>query len=325
MKLRHILTTIAMVAFLLGVTCIATAEQSTISASPIEATPGDEITVIYSGAPGFDTDWIAIYRTDAAARDRYGEWYYLRGKKSGTLTFTAPQEVGEYEFRMFENFGGGGGYNDIARSNIVSVGPMGPQSTISASPIEATPGDEITAIYSGAPGFDTDWIAIYRTGAANERYGEWYYLRGERNGTLIFTAPREAGEYEFRMFGNWGGGGGYNDIARSNIVSVGPMGPQSTISASPIEATPGDEITVIYSGAPGFDTDWIAIYRTDAAARDRYGEWYYLRGERNGTLTFTAPQEIGEYEFRMFGNFGGGGGYNDIARSNIVSVGPMGT
>ena len=124
MKLRHILTTVAMVAFLLGVTCIATAEQSTISASPSAVNLGDEITVIYSGAPGFDKDWIAIYRT-GAANERYGEWYYLRGERNGTLTFTAPREAGEYEFRMFGNWGGGGGYNDIARSNIVSVEPMG--------------------------------------------------------------------------------------------------------------------------------------------------------------------------------------------------------
>ncbi|MDF0589842.1 hypothetical protein [Candidatus Methanocrinis natronophilus] len=126
MKLRPILTTIAMVVFLLGVTCIATADQSTISASPSAVNLGDEITVNYSGAPGFDTDWIAIYRT-GAANERYGGWYYLRGEESGTLTFTAPMEAGDYEFRMFKNWGGGGGYNDIARSNIVSVGVTSPQ------------------------------------------------------------------------------------------------------------------------------------------------------------------------------------------------------
>ncbi len=195
-------------------------EEATIYASPVVASPGDEIAVSYSGAAGFESDWIAIYSVEAANED-YGEWYYLRGEPSGNLTFTAPGEGGAYEFRMFENWAGGGGYNDIARSNVVTVEiePVNPVK-ITASPLRVAPGGEITVGYSGAPGFETDWIAIYKAGAANEEYGQWHYLRGETSGTLTFTAPGEAGEYEFRMFENWAGGGGFSEIARSNMVQV---------------------------------------------------------------------------------------------------------
>ncbi|HNR57390.1 MAG TPA: hypothetical protein PLJ69_10075 [Methanothrix sp.] len=192
----------------------------TISASPSVANPWDEIAVSYSGAPGFDSDWMAIYRVDSA-NEEYGEWYFLNGNKSGTLTFTAPNEVGSYEFRMFENWAGGGGYSDIAKSNVVRVQlePVNPIA-ITASPRLVAPGDLIGVTYSGAPGFDSDWIAIYRAGAANDSYGEWYWLNGNMSGSLTFTAPDEAGSYEFRMFRNWAGGGGYNDIARSNRILV---------------------------------------------------------------------------------------------------------
>jgi hypothetical protein len=192
----------------------------TISASPSVANPWDEIVISYSGAPGFDSDWIAMFNV-GEANENYREWYYLNGERSGTLTFTSPTNVGSYEFRMFENWAGGGGYNDIAKSNVVRVQiePVNPV-TITASPRIVAPGEQITVTYSGAPGFDTDWIAIYKVGAANENYGEWFYLNGNETGTLTFTAPGEDVSYEFRMFRNWGGGGGYNDIARSNGVLV---------------------------------------------------------------------------------------------------------
>jgi len=212
---------LAAVAVLLATSSIlAAGEAPEISASPTLASPWDEIVVSYSGAGGFESDWIAIYSVEAANED-YGEWYYLYGEPSGNLTFTAPGEGGAYELRMFENWAGGGGYNDIARSNVVTVEIIALNLTnITASPLRVAPGGEISVDYSGAPGFETDWIAIYKAGAANEEYGQWHYLRGETSGTLAFTAPEEEGEYEFRMFENWAGGGGFSEIARSNMVQV---------------------------------------------------------------------------------------------------------
>lgn len=212
-------TLVATIAILFIVTS-SPAMGQTISASPSVANPWDEITVTYSGAPGFDSDWMAMFNVDEA-NENYREWYYLNGNESGTLTFTAPNEVGSYEFRMFENWAGGGGYNDIATSNVVGVQiePVNPV-TITAYPRIVAPGGLIGVTYSGAPGFDSDWMAMYEAGAANEDYGEWYYLNGNETGTLTFTAPVEDGSREFRMFRNWAGGGGYNDIARSNSILV---------------------------------------------------------------------------------------------------------
>jgi hypothetical protein len=108
---------------------------------------------------------MAIYRVDSA-NEEYGEWYFLNGKKSGTLTFTAPNEVGSYESGCLRT-GRRGGYSDIAKSNVVRVQlePVNPIA-ITASPGWFAPGDLIGVTYSGAPGFDSDWIAIYRAGAA---------------------------------------------------------------------------------------------------------------------------------------------------------------
>ena len=64
-------------------------------------------------------DWISIYKV-GTPNQQYGEWYYLKGQESGTLSFTAPSEEGKYEFRLFLNWPDGQ-YEDVARSQIIKV------------------------------------------------------------------------------------------------------------------------------------------------------------------------------------------------------------
>ena len=97
--------------------CGLSDSSADISAYPSIVNPGDEITVTFSGAPGFELDRIAMYKVGDPNEEEYDEWQYLEGKKSGTLFFTAPDEPGDYEFRLFED----DGYTDIARSNVVTV------------------------------------------------------------------------------------------------------------------------------------------------------------------------------------------------------------
>jgi hypothetical protein len=100
--------------------CGLSDSSADISAYPDIVNPGDEIPVTYSGAPGFELDWIAMFKAGEQDIYEYGlgkVLYFLDGKKSGTLTFTAPDEPGDYDFRLFETGVG----TDIARSNIVTV------------------------------------------------------------------------------------------------------------------------------------------------------------------------------------------------------------
>ncbi len=89
MKLRLIycVATIALLFF--AISGLGVGQPPTLSASPLVVSPGDKITVSYSGAPGFNTDWIAIYRLGASNRD-YGEWSYLQGKKERDIDLHRP-------------------------------------------------------------------------------------------------------------------------------------------------------------------------------------------------------------------------------------------
>ncbi|MCW5520229.1 hypothetical protein J1N09_10295 [Aureitalea sp. L0-47] len=59
-----------------------------------------------------------------------------------------------------------------------------------------------------------------------------------------------------------------------------------------------EEITVVFSGFPGGENDWITLINPSSAARD-YGNWKYTKGVTDGTLTFKGLQ-VGDYEVRAF-------------------------
>nr|QNO55502.1 hypothetical protein BHOFGHMF_00019 [Methanosarcinales archaeon ANME-1 ERB7] len=105
-------------------------------------------------------------------------------------------------------------------------------------------------------------------------------------------------------------------LVMSVVPVCGLSGSSVDISAYPSIVNPGDEITVTFSGAPGFELDWIAMYKVGDPNEEEYDRGYYLAGEKKRTLSFTAPDEPGEYEFRLFED----DGYTDIARSNVVTV-----
>ena len=98
------------------------------------------------------------------------------------------------------------------------------EAILTASPSSAKPGDEIILTFQGAPGSLQDWATLVPVEAANELYGEWYFLGGEREGKLWFRAPEKEGNYEFRLFADWPAGG-YEVLATSNVVRVGGTAP----------------------------------------------------------------------------------------------------
>ena len=54
--------------------------------------PGEKIIVEFSGISNpASQDWISIYKI-GTPNERYGEWYYLQGRGTGSLTFTAPNK-----------------------------------------------------------------------------------------------------------------------------------------------------------------------------------------------------------------------------------------
>jgi len=92
-----------------------------------------------------------------------------------------------------------------------------------------------------------------------------------------------------------------------------------TLTASPSQVGPGDTVSLRFREAPGNLQDWVTL--VPAQAPDKYyGEFYFLGGKRDGEFSFSAPDEGGEWQFRLFADWPVGG-YEVIATSNVIRVG----
>lgn len=269
-------------------------QAATLSASPVTVYygPNKTFTVTFSGAPGNQNDWIGIFKADAGNRS-YLNYQYLAGKKSGTLTFAAPVEVGKYNFRMWE----AEWTNMIGVSNQVSVEypPATLQPSITSQYIG--PNKKISVAYSNAPGFNNDWIGMFKVGAEARSWVSYQYLQGKTSGTLEFVAPEVPGQYEFRMWTNE-----YTAhliTSKSFAIDWGPISMTPTVQAADSKGIV--KVSVQFTGAPGFNNDWIGIFKVGAGERS-YTSYQYLAGKTSGSLTFECPNDGSKYEFRMWAN-----------------------
>jgi nitrous oxidase accessory protein len=135
-------------------------------------------------------------------------------------------------------------------------------------------------------------------------------LSSRQAGTLAFSTT-EAGTYEFRMFES----GGSQPLATSGTVEVKVRSGVKVI-AEPSRVSPGGTITVTFWGAPASGSGVLGMY--GIMRPDKFHiEKRPLGSKSCGSMTFRAPSQPGQYDFRMFAD--------DINRpilgySNVVTV-----
>lgn len=223
--------------------------------------------------------------------DIHSRWEALRDVSFNgrNLVFTRPipgatqrytGAVAGKEFRgTFTQEGTAKVYNWSAKRADVPASPaeirLPPGLALATDKTSYAPGETVTLRWGGiGQPAAQDWIGLYAEGAANEKYGEWHYLKAQTGGTLQFKAPQQPGAYEFRLFLNWPAGG-YKDVARSPRIRVGAAGDAATAGSSATGAQ-----TTAVPVAPG---GLIASYALDGDARDGSGNG------RHGTLNGAVP------------------------------------
>lgn len=193
------------------------------------------------------------------------------------------------------------------------------------------PGDEITVNYSIVEEIqDNAWLGVipadveHGTAAAAEAADVAYqYLNGSSNGSMTFNAPAVPGDYDFRVLNSSAADGlelGYvtftveaNELPEADYSETG-----ASVTLEETSFAPGAEVTVSYVVPEGYGSSaWVGVIPSsvphgDESVNDQYDVAYqYLEeGSTEGTLTFTAPSEAGEYDFRVHDTDGGG---NEVA------------
>ena len=97
-----------------------TFEMPTLAVNPDSVAPGGHFNVKWAGvSPGASgADWIGLFKV-GVPNTSYLSYRYTGGAPSGTVTFVAPTQPGQYQFRYLLD----DGYIDIMRSAPVTVVP----------------------------------------------------------------------------------------------------------------------------------------------------------------------------------------------------------
>jgi PKD repeat protein len=182
-----------------AVTVAATYKDKPVSA-PLLSLPktsyeaNESIVVSYANLPGNSDDWISLF-VAGASNSNYGQWSYTNGARSGTITFNglAP---GNYEVRLF--------FNDSYTMEYkisFTVKASAPVQQLSLNKSSYARNEAIIVDYANLPGNSRDWISVYKAGASNRDYGQWFYTGGKTSGRMTFDGLA-TGNYEIRLFYN---------------------------------------------------------------------------------------------------------------------------
>lgn len=173
-------------------------------------------------------------------------------------------------------------------------------------------GDQITVTFSASEDYDSSaWVGIIPSNIAHgsetvndDHDVEYEYLNKETEGTLTFTAPTQPGSYDLRMHDNDGGGLEVASVSFSVSAPENEVEPTLTLSETTFAS--GDEISVDFTAPSFYDTSaWVGIVPSDIEHGDEVVndendiDFDYLSQRTEGTLIFTAPDEVGSYDLRM--------------------------
>ena len=257
-----------------------------LSMSRFTFSPSESMYVDFTVPKNF-SGWVSVVPSSVdhlnAGKSPYASFYDgPSGSCEGTLAFGAPADNGSYDLRM---------YDDTTKEEVTFLGFQVKPPSISASPSSVTIVDPIEVRYSGAPGYDADWIGMYSVGADDARPISKRYLGGSENGTLEFVADN-GGIYNFRMFQD----GRLTKIATSDPINVRSMAGIKVV-AKPDHVDPGGQVTITYCGASVGSV--IGMY--GVARPDRF--WIEMKSvgpQSCGRIIFRVPTTPGTYDFRLF-------------------------
>ncbi len=175
-------------------------------------------------------------------------------------------------------------------------------------PKRVRPGEAV-AIVVRDPGGENAWVGLYRADARDEEPISFAFLRDLKNNIFAVNAPRDLGEYHFRVFRDRG----YDLAYKGHTIIVEQYKPAFRLSGQTFE--PDETITVTYSGEPSETDAWIGFYRANDPD-DRFITFIELKHLSDRTYSVKAPSEKGTYNFRIFLD----NGYTMVGKSADITV-----
>ncbi|MBN1216038.1 MAG: tetratricopeptide repeat protein [Candidatus Lokiarchaeota archaeon] len=171
--------------------------------------PGEKIRINYKAPSTYDeTAWIGLIPSDVIHNDEQladehdVSYYYLEKSTTGRIVFEAPEEPGDYDFRLYDKNGNG---NEILSISFV-VEPY--TISLSLNKLEYKILEVIRVQFIASNAYaDSSWLGVIPSDIPHNDYNINYKfsldtrnLDGEIKGERVFNAPELPGIYDIRMF-----------------------------------------------------------------------------------------------------------------------------
>jgi len=250
----------------------------TLTAGPLRVDTRKNLEVEWNhSAESTNKDWIGLYKI-GSDHTNYTTYEMVKGgKRTGSLSFVAPDEYGLYEFRYISN-----NYQLFGTSNKIRVGPSFQlNKTVLA---ERQVQIEVQKLEGSDP-IDYAWIAVYPSKSST--YLEYQWAKESR---FTFNLPK-AGLYQFKLFG------------MKSLHSLAATIDHTVQGSDSLKLKFTDNSTFIEFDLTTVDVNcdkvWVGLYLQNETDQKqwRFCKWLY---ENKGTVTLRRPTVGGSYEARLF-------------------------
>ncbi|MFP4138641.1 MAG: hypothetical protein ACLFSR_09795, partial [Halomonas sp.] len=197
----------------------------------------------------------------------------------------APGEPGRYEVRYILEEG-----RRVLAATEIEITEPGIELS---GPDKVRAGSEIRISWSGSPPHRHDFITVVSMGADDDERGSGNKRVGN-NGEIDLEAPGQPGLYEVRYILDED----RRALARHNLEVVDENAPLDAGGSLevPETAAAGEAVEISWSVDHESEDQRIALARADQADFS----WIEVQSTSDGPpLSFTLPEEAGEYEFRL--------------------------
>ncbi|MBA52955.1 MAG: hypothetical protein CMK89_00730 [Pseudomonadales bacterium] len=245
--------------------------------------------------------WIGVFDGNG----KYYNYVYWNPDASN-YTLKLPNEPGDYEVRLATN-NDGSEFVVKTASFKVAVAAIG-QIVLKIDSPQVKPLQIMNIeVQSEVPLSTQGWIGVFKQGIPHQSrsgYETYQYLQDQRK--FQFQAPESSGNYELRLFDDSYG----NEVASIAFKVRGFSNINASLNTATDSFKPGETIAVDYSGHKDFATSaWIGVFDLNKVRTDNphqgYTTYQYLPAPLKGSVAFSAPEQKGDYELRLFSsNYG---------------------
>jgi outer membrane protein OmpA-like peptidoglycan-associated protein len=163
------------------------------------------------------------------------------------------------------------------------------------------PGEPIQLAFFGGNDMQPGaWVGIFKQGyKSNTEHYSYQYLKGD-TGTLIFSTPKEHGEYKFVLYGS-----GYEGKEHAHVNFTVSAGNTDAASLTLDRATykPAKPIKVNLKLLKKLSNKaWLGVFPKNAphGLTGNYLSYKYLHEGEQESYIFAAPEPPGDYDIRLF-------------------------